>query len=75
MLYLKGYPVCIYMAGDENKGTQELRPAFYCQKIGDFCKNMAGSETTKKKSPAVLSLMLYVFGGLGRPVEGVYKNA
>ena len=25
MLYLKGYPVCIYMAGDENKGTQELK--------------------------------------------------
>ena len=25
MLHLKGYPVCIYMAGDENRGTVELK--------------------------------------------------
>ena len=50
MLYLKGYLVCIYMAGDENKGTQELKTQlFYCQKIGDFCKNMAGSRNRQKR--------------------------
>ena len=28
MLHLKGYPVCIYMAGDENRGTVELKHSF-----------------------------------------------
>ena len=76
MLYLKGYLVCIYMAGDENKGTQELKTQLsIARKLGISVRTWQEAETDKKKSDCGV-IIDAVFGvGLGRPVEGVYKNA
>ena len=75
MLYLKGYPVCIYMAGDENKGTQELKiQLFIARKLGISVRTWQEAETDKKEKRCGV-IIDAVFGvGLGRPVEGVYKK-
>lgn len=75
MLYLKGYLVCIYMAGDENKGTQELKTQLsIARKLGISVRTWQEAETDKKEKRCGV-IIDAVFGvGLGRPVEGVYKK-
>ena len=75
MLHLKGYPVCIYMAGDENRGTVELKTQLsIARKLGISVKPWQEIETEKKGKHCCV-IIDAVFGvGLGRPVEGNYKR-
>ena len=75
MLHLKGYPVCIYMAGDENRGTVELKTQLsIARKLGISVKPWQEIETEKKGKHCCV-IIDAVFGvGLGRPVEGNYKS-
>ena len=61
MLHLKGYPVCIYMAGDENRGTVELKTQLsIARKLGISVRTMAGDRDRQRKENTVaLSLMQY----------------
>ena len=75
MLLLKGNPVCIYMAGDENRGTVELKTQLsIARKLGISVKPWQEIETEKKGKHCCV-IIDAVFGvGLGRPVEGNYKR-
>ena len=65
------------MAGDENKGTQELKTQLsIARKLGISVRTWQESRNRQKRKRRCGVIIDAVFGvGLGRPVEGVYKNA